>query len=175
MRFRKYKLRKNPTLCGRHMVFMVNKNLPHIKSYNDKNYEKNGCLLDKAIKWKIIVLLKVGILIQRTPKTEPERKSCHFLIIIMVIKYILKMEVKISKNNLKESSSMSRPTQGYKNHRKRSSYAGVTKFRKMNCHRTRTIVHHAWRAFLTSRSVRKRVTWRNVGKTRGSSMMEPHA
>lgn len=47
---------------------MQNKNLPHIKSDNDKNYEEIVIFWKKSPKMEIIVFLKIGISRQRTPK-----------------------------------------------------------------------------------------------------------
>lgn len=58
---------------------MLNKNLPHIKGYNDENYEENYRHLEKVTKREIVIFLKIGFLRQRTSKTEPKWKSYVFL------------------------------------------------------------------------------------------------
>lgn len=85
------------------MIFIVNTNLPHMKSYNVKNYEENGRFLAKVTKRRNIVLLKVGIWVgilrQKTHKTESKWESYEFYKIIAVIKYRLKTKIEISQNN----------------------------------------------------------------------------
>ena len=102
-RFQKYKFCKNPNQYGWDMTFIVNKYLPYLKSYNDKNYKDNGWLMEKVINYAIVLLLKVRIMRKRMPKMEAVWESYYFYKIITIIKTSEKTKVKTSQNYQKES------------------------------------------------------------------------
>lgn len=60
----------------------------------------------KVTKRITVLLLKIGILRQRTRKTKPVRETYDFYKIIEVIKYRVKTKVRISQNDHKESCSV---------------------------------------------------------------------
>lgn len=88
--------------------FIKYKNQPRTKSCNVKSYEENDWLLAEVTKRRNVILLEIWILRQRTSKMEPVWESYDVYIIIVGIKYRLKIKVRTSENNLKESCSTHR-------------------------------------------------------------------